>query len=192
MAPWLAWLVRFPRVSAARPSALCSAARPAATCLAATCSILRRFPRGDAAGIAATLLLVGRAMKWIAGISKAVAPAVEAGARALGNGGGAAAGVGGATVAKTTGSRFIPFIGWALTAISVIEAITDLIPEDEVSKMKSQAEAASGQAAKIRDRLQRNTELVNAFDPNAANPEPGTPAPALPSTRRPWRTTAWA
>lgn len=131
------------------------------------------FGVGDAAGIAATLLLVGRAMKWIAGISKAVAPAVE-GAKALGIGGGAAAGVGGATVAKTIGSRFIPFIGWALTAISVIEAITDLIPEDEVSKMKSQAEAASGQAAKIRDRLQRNTELVNAFDPNSANPEPGT------------------
>ncbi len=128
------------------------------------------FGVGDAAGIAATLLLIGRAMKWVASISKAAAPVVQA-AEAIGGSGAAA---GGAVAARSIGSKFIPFIGWALTAISIIEAVADILPEDQVAKMKSQAEAASGQAAKLRDRLARNTELVNAFDPNATNPEPGT------------------
>jgi TP901 family phage tail tape measure protein len=123
------------------------------------------FSAGDAAGIAATLLLIGRFVSWVGTIGKAVAPV----AGALGT-----AGTGAGAAAAAGGARLLPVIGWIITALTVFETIADLIPESEAKKLAAQANAAQARAAKVSQRLSENTALTTAFDPNAENPAPGT------------------
>lgn len=123
------------------------------------------FSAGDAAGIAATLLLIGRFVSWVGTIGKAVAPV----AGALGT-----AGAGAGAAAAAGGARLLPVIGWIITALTVFETIADLIPESEAQKLAAQANAAQARAAKVSQRLSENTALASAFDPDAENPAPGT------------------
>lgn len=125
------------------------------------------FGYGDAAAAAATLVLLGRFIRWIGAFTKAAGPAAAAAEAA---GGGAMA----AGAAKGLGARLVPILGWVLTAVTVLESISNLIPEDQAVRLAAQAQAAQAQAAKLAQRLGSNTELVNAFNPDAESPEPGT------------------
>lgn len=126
---------------------------------------------GDIAGAAASLFMVWKAGKWLMEAGAALAPA----AKMLGAGAGAAALQGaGAAAAGKLGLRFVPVVGWLITAVSILDSLVDLFPESEAAKLRNQAEAASGLAAKARKKLEENSALVEAYDPNARNPKEGT------------------
>lgn len=129
----------------------------------------------DIAGIVATVLALGRMLKWIGAISKGLSGA----AAAVGIGRGAAALGGlatGAGAAASVGSKLLPVIGWVSTAVTVLAALSEIIGSDDASKLKASAEAAANQASALRKRLEDNTATVEAFDPNAAKPKEGTAA----------------
>ena len=140
------------------------------------------FGVGDAVGTAAAVAtLVPLAMKlagffkWAGEAAKIVAPA----ASAVGAAEGAIAASGGAAAVATTakvGARFIPVVGWILTAITALDLLADLLPEDQTRAIRARADAASAQAAKIKQRLEANTSLVEDFNPNAEKPKEGTAA----------------
>lgn len=80
------------------------------------------------------------------------------------------------------GSKLLPVIGWVTTAITVISALADLVPESDeaqAEKIKAQAALAANRAAKARSALTENADTVDAFNPNAENPKEGTASAAF-------------
>lgn len=129
----------------------------------------------DVAGIVATVLALGRMLKWVGAISKGLSGA--AAAVGIGRGAAALGGIGaGATAAASFGAKLLPVIGWVTTAVSVLGILADVIGSDDAAKLKAQAEAAANQASKIRKSLEDNTATVEAFNPNSASPKEGTAA----------------